>query len=117
MVEPLMNHGTERRCPKNLFQKLNDALTYDCALMICCYFITVNFIIFGHILYILISIPNFFMNFNTRTFKSSRRINQIRFAKQSWVLYFYNLLTDINDANYEQKQSFVVVFIFIYIMG
>jgi len=55
------------------------------------------------------------MNFNTRTFKSSHRINQVRFAKQSWVLYFYNLLTDINDANYEQKQSFIVVFIFIYI--
>jgi len=94
MVEPLTSHGTERRCPKNLFQKLNDALMYDCALIICYYFMliflfnfTVNFIIFGHILYFNFD-SEFFMNFNTRTFKSSRRINQVRFAKQSGFYIF-----------------------------
>lgn len=50
------------------------------------------------------------MDFNTKikSYKPNKII--ILLAKQFYlrVLYFYNFLTDINDANSEQKQSFII---------
>lgn len=116
MAEPLTSHGTERRCPKNLFENcmmhqrttaprwfaIISTVNLHYPQLPCILIVNLDF--------------EFCTGFNTRTFKSSRHTNHGRFVQVSLGFYIFPIfLTDINDAKCEQKQSFVVVFfIFIY---